>query len=819
MKRRSKWQILLCLMLAFAVAASIMLPSTAFADEGTTETDVTDLTITGLVLPEAGSAFPAEASVVSSGGDSWQIPVFWIDEDGSPADGVAGEETYYPVFVFFIPDEILAHLEAVGSGDFRLFIDDAILALFGTDDFYTVSDAETGLTYITLGSVKFALPSKVPSYGPLGPDLEVGGDSSYRNPNYVAPDEASDLSPAPAPDTAETEPAPKSDDRGDTPIEDDGPDDMDAPAPLPAPVPAVTDEPAPVPADEEKDSGPSSQEEEPAPEEDPLPFDLIPVHCAKTAQNALEPEELAGLVDMIRYKIQPQAVNILLDRFPAFREAYDEGLVGQDLGLYIYAFKADKDGMSSHKGIGETWAAFAGHSHVRQPDDSLEYAYMMGVNARYFFEVDERNYYVKDKETGKYTLTQDEEKIQKMETTIIHEMLHLFMDDYNRVGMAGMTDPEMWRDPDRQDVKQSLYEETRFPTWFKEGLASAVQNNYQYRKHSFDRFRYIGDGEFDDFYTPENVLNAYQMTEFQWYPGARTFESHFDLETADDKKVDHTVDAKYVSGYLACLYLAELAANQKGESSVTQDETGSFIMKSAPLLEGINTILERLHNGETLDEVIEDISGGRFTDTSAFERNFIKGDDDSLDFCVVFLNYMQELSEESDREYLPNGSILLDFDLDYVSPLDRNVQGAQNAYVFADSNDYVPSTVEMLRAYTNGGTSRRGLYREEDFEDEDVLPADVPEDEFEDEAGILPEEDSEVWEEEYASDTDIPDDGLPQEQPEVPDYEELVAFDEEDAPVSAFESHDEESWSYEGDYDSQDNGWDGGWDGGWDDGE
>ena len=57
MKRRSKWQILLCLMLAFAVAASIMLPSAAFADEGTTDTDVTDLTITGLVLPEGEGTY------------------------------------------------------------------------------------------------------------------------------------------------------------------------------------------------------------------------------------------------------------------------------------------------------------------------------------------------------------------------------------------------------------------------------------------------------------------------------------------------------------------------------------------------------------------------------------------------------------------------------------------------------------------------------------------------------------------------------------------------------------------------------------------
>ena len=140
----------------------------------------------------------------------------------------------------------------------------------------------------------------------------------------------------------------------------------------------------------------------------------------------------------------------------------------------------------------------------------------------------------------------------------------------------------------------------------------------------------------------------------------------------------------------------------------------------------------------------------------------------------------------------------------YLLSYVKEMQGAENAFVFTDSNTVVPSTVELLRAYTNGGTSYRGLFREEDFADienqadEDIFPEEEPMDE----------------DEENTSDAAFDDESLPRDEADDPEPETIEAFEEEDAPVQAFEFYTEETISYEGDSDFQDD-----WGGGWDDGE
>ena len=98
--KKTKWQILVCITLALLIATGATVPTNALADE---EAAGTLLTITGLELPKAGSAFPKEATVVSEEGVSWQIPVLWIDETGARSPYIARDGLYYPVFVLFIP--------------------------------------------------------------------------------------------------------------------------------------------------------------------------------------------------------------------------------------------------------------------------------------------------------------------------------------------------------------------------------------------------------------------------------------------------------------------------------------------------------------------------------------------------------------------------------------------------------------------------------------------------------------------------------------------------------------------------------------------
>ena len=64
----------------------------------------------------------------------------------------------------------------------------------------------------------------------------------------------------------------------------------------------------------------------------------------------------------------------------------------------------------------------------------------------------------------------------------------------------------------------------------------------------------------------------------------------------------------------------------KGSAAVTFDQNGDVVsISSEKLREGLSGILSRLHRGDTLDEVIQGISGGFFESTEDFEKRFIKG--------------------------------------------------------------------------------------------------------------------------------------------------------------------------------------------------
>ena len=138
-------------------------------------------------------------------------------------------------------------------------------------------------------------------------------------------------------------------------------------------------------------------------------------------------------------------------------------------------------------------------------------------------------------------------------------------------------------------------------------------------------------------------------------------------------------------------------------------------MDSETIHLGLSDMLGSLHDGQTLDSVIREISDGKFEDTVAFEKQFIKGtagadgaytgDAESLDFCVTFLNYMLDLYNDEDMAYGGNGSILKDFDEDYDSPLDPEKTAESDLFKIVESNEYVDSTVDR---WADGGKSLSG---------------------------------------------------------------------------------------------------------------
>ena len=200
-----------------------------------------------------------------------------------------------------------------------------------------------------------------------------------------------------------------------------------------------------------------------------------------------------------------------------------------------------------------------------------------------------------------------------------------------------------------------------------------------------------------------------------------TGNNRYDLEAAKEDNTDgHVNGSVYVSGYLACLYLADLEYREReGAGAVTFRQNGETeTISSERLREGLSGILSRLHRGDTLDEVICEISGGAYGNTKDFTERFIKGtrneetqdysgDPESLQFCVGFLNYMSRL-DAMDPETHPAGSVLMDdFGSTRPTPLEKDKAAASDCYRIIEENTLTVSTVSCENV-KDGGTSYSG---------------------------------------------------------------------------------------------------------------
>ena len=719
MKKRTNLRRSLCLMMALLMAVGIGLPGRANAEapveitakttDEQNKTVLTDLRVTGLSAPQPGQPFPSEATVVSAESVSWQIPVLWTDANGIPVSGIAGEGPYFPVLVFFVPAEYAVRGSDGKIGSFQLTMDPSVLALFGTDNLFSVYDADRGITYILNGKTNAAVVQREASVMPSEPvpglpEKFQAPKDGYRNPRYVGPvpdDETEEPEEAPRPASVEEapEPVPAEEPEKPAPTEE-----AEKPAPAEEPVnPAPGEEPvSPAQPDEEIQPAPAEEAPIPAPTETHTP-EVVTVHCSKTATDAMNTEDLAKLVDLIKYRLQPQATELLRTSFPAYGEAAQNNQLGSQIGLYVYYEKGDKDGISAHETIMDGALASVMGAYEQNENGTVVYQYILNVNARSFAETDQQGNLLLD-ETGKARLATKEADLACLEATIVHEMMHMFMHDYNRSGMSGVIDPDVmgFGREFTQEVADAYGEHLKrvsFPTWFMEGLATSVENNYTFRMEAFNLLSYAGPGTVSDWYTTEILKNAYTTTSFQVDPNEPASQRYFELETGEHgipgNKEQMSYDAQYVSGYLACLYLGELAANREGRTAAYRGDDGYTAFDSSVIRDGINTVLKRLHNGETLDDMIRDLSNGEFADTTDFEQKFIKESDDSAIFFTDYLNFMRALAQDKTREFLPSGSVLFPFDADYSSPLDRTKDGESNLFRIADSNEMVESTADM----------------------------------------------------------------------------------------------------------------------------
>lgn len=400
----------------------------------------------------------------------------------------------------------------------------------------------------------------------------------------------------------------------------------------------------------------------------------IAVHCGESALAVIDTGSLAQMVDMVKYKVQPQAVELLRTKFPVFEEAARMNQLGRLIGLNFIYDDSYADGLAT-----------ADYMFREDEYGNSLMMYRITVNARSLVETDTDDNPLTDPATGKLRLTADEDAITALVETVTHEMMHIFMCDYNRAGTAGHLDPsvfylDLYATEEEAAAMEAVSDGILFPIWFKEGYATAVENQYAYRCSDYSQLCCDGGGEYGGWYSPQILRNAASM------------EKHALSRDC------------YVIGYLACLYLAELAENSEGRTSLISEENGISTYDSGLLRNGLNTILRLLHEGLTLDDVIYNLSDGRFYSTMDFEESFLLSDDDSAVFCSSLLNYFRWLSLDNSRQYLPNGSVLFPFDQDYDTTIDRTRDASSDLYRIVDSSDHIPSTADLSGVW-DAGTS------------------------------------------------------------------------------------------------------------------
>ena len=184
---------------------------------------------------------------------------------------------------------------------------------------------------------------------------------------------------------------------------------------------------------------------------------------------------------------------------------------------------------------------------------------------------------------------------QDLEVTIAHEMMHAFMCETLTRGFTGL------------DHNLSPAPTDKFPSWFIEGTAEAVCGAIDTIRH--ERVYGITSNTTEDKIKEKLSEGAYHLK-------------------------SNEVTATYKTGYLAVLYLSYLAH-------------GSNSLEAQDLAEGLDTLLSRIHSGQSLSDTIVEISSSKFSDLKNFEDNFAEK---GADFVKKLMEkYRRKRGEKRDR--------------------------------------------------------------------------------------------------------------------------------------------------------------------------
>lgn len=266
-----------------------------------------------------------------------------------------------------------------------------------------------------------------------------------------------------------------------------------------------------------------------------------------------------ALEQILADSIVPQAVNAFLSSYGGvFQTALQNGQISQQIGLKIYE-------------TNNTVLAYVAMQSSYSPSTGQLGPISLNLSV---------NVNTITMTNGALSNTTRRE----LETTIVHEMMHAFMDDSLTNGMIGAT-------------LGKIDASNKFPDWFAEGMAQTAAG---------------GCSNDNDWVNGRYGLNLDANSTAAQIQASVTAPNHNLANSASQ------VAAQYGTGYLACMYLGYLAAGQP--ASVTSGSIGN----------GLGIVLNKLMSGDALDTVINSISGGAYTSISDFETKF--GDAASAQF-------------------------------------------------------------------------------------------------------------------------------------------------------------------------------------------
>lgn len=538
---------------------------------------ISSFTITDLEEPVNGELLDKRATVLTSAGFSWEIPVIWVDKYGDPIDlGIVldGVVICYPVICFYLPKGyyILHNDSATYDIDMPSFFCD----LVDINGLTTVSNTEDKVTYL------FAMPMDDFRVQALKIKTESSvNSSSTQSPTAISPSGGGGEEPRPAPypeDDPTPEPAPY-------------PEDDPTPEPAPSPEP----QPQPEPDIEEKTR-------------------IVTAHCDPIVVTRYGVENLYNLIALVKNVIHPEAMTYLVDHFPSFTSAYEENRLSEQEGLHIV--DSSVSDISSYVMSGNIIFAATG---TQNP----ELQHKLTLNTCYLFSSDT------DPESGETAYTLDTQVVRKaLDNRMIYADMQSVLNDFLRPGMSGSQ-----YDVQDDSVTKSNYWSVKYPDWFGAGLGALVMNPYQMFNEAFhSNFNYDeGTGT----YSTSGIVsdNTVKLKSFSdsMYPDAEAMKPAY---------TSNYLACVYL-GYLAALkYNGQSAISTDSGGSVTNVDSAIIRSGVDKLLEKLNSgmtldeVISEISTDDSQATLYSDTQD--FSDKFLVDNNA-----PSTEFCTDFLNYLE----------------------------------------------------------------------------------------------------------------------------------------------------------------------------------